>query len=188
MKLFRRIPSIGPIRTALVIALLLGKMTGEKLSTLGVKTVADLRTLERSRLEEQFGRYGARLYEPARGIDANPVVSDQPTQSISVEDQLEEDMLLTETEADPATLKLWASRKEARGSHWRLKLKLASSKFHPQPYGMRTSILLRGAYRDRPKLREQVTLGPQQRNRLVGVGLSNFRGSEQTAAQPAPFD
>jgi DNA polymerase-4 len=37
------------------------------------------------------------------------------------------------------------------------------------------------------KLRERVELSPQQRYRLVGVGLSNFRESEGTAAQPDLF-
>jgi DNA polymerase-4 len=38
------------------------------------------------------------------------------------------------------------------------------------------------------KLRERVDLGPQQRYRLVGVGLSNFRESEERIAQPALFE
>jgi len=37
------------------------------------------------------------------------------------------------------------------------------------------------------KLRERVDLGPRQRYRLVSVGLSNFRDSEDTAAQPDVF-
>src|SRR3979490_1910850 len=37
------------------------------------------------------------------------------------------------------------------------------------------------------KLRERVELSPRQRYRLVGVGLSNFRESEKTAAQPDLF-
>jgi DNA polymerase-4 len=37
------------------------------------------------------------------------------------------------------------------------------------------------------KLRERVDLGPQQRFRLVGVGLSNFREPEDTTAQPDLF-
>jgi len=37
------------------------------------------------------------------------------------------------------------------------------------------------------KLRERVDFGPQQRYRLVGVGLSNFREPENTAAQPVLF-
>ena len=38
------------------------------------------------------------------------------------------------------------------------------------------------------KLRERVDLGPQQRYRLVGVGLSNFRESEDKVAQPVLFE
>jgi DNA polymerase-4 len=38
------------------------------------------------------------------------------------------------------------------------------------------------------KLRRRVDLGPQQRYRLVGVGLSNFREPEGTTAQPVLFE
>jgi DNA polymerase-4 len=38
------------------------------------------------------------------------------------------------------------------------------------------------------KLRERVDLGPQQRYRLVGVGLSNFRDCEVRLTQPILFD
>jgi DNA polymerase-4 len=38
------------------------------------------------------------------------------------------------------------------------------------------------------KLRERATLGPQQRYRLVGVGVSNFREAEQIGPQPALFE
>ena len=36
-------------------------------------------------------------------------------------------------------------------------------------------------------LRNRVELNPKQRFRLVGVGLSNFRDSEDAAAQPMLF-
>jgi nucleotidyltransferase/DNA polymerase involved in DNA repair len=74
-----------------------GKINEEKLAKLGIKTVGELRSLDRANLEREFGRYGARLYEPARGIDENLVVPDRPTQSISVEDTFQEDVLLAET-------------------------------------------------------------------------------------------
>jgi len=38
------------------------------------------------------------------------------------------------------------------------------------------------------KLRERINLGTQQRYRLVGVGLSNFRESEVTDEQPVLFE
>lgn len=166
-----------------------GKVTEEKLAELRVKTVAELRKMERSQLEDQFGRYGVR----PRGIDECPVVSDRPTQSISVEDTFERDVLLAETEPMIRRLaeKLWSgSRKEKRTPRTVvLKLKTSEFKILTRSYTSRlplssseelTEIAL--------NLRERVQSGPQQRYRLVGVGLSNFRGSEDEGAQPALFE
>jgi DNA polymerase-4 len=170
-----------------------GKVTEEKLAKLGVKTVGELRSRERVKLENEFGRYGVRLYELARGIDENPVVPDRPTQSISVEDTFQEDVLLAETEPMIRRLaeKLWsASRQEPRIARTVL-LKLKTSEFKiltrshtgsapPSSCDDLTEIAL--------KLRERVTLSPQQRYRLVGVGLSNFREAEPIGPQPALFE
>jgi DNA polymerase-4 len=170
-----------------------GKVTGEKLGKLGVHTVADLRKLALPALEQDFGRYGLRLYELARGIDESEVIPDRPTQSISVEDTFERDVPLSETEPIIRRLaeKLWsASRKESRIART-VVLKLNTSEF---------KILTRSHTPDSPpssgeelteialKLRGRVGLGPQQCYRLVGVGLSNFRETERVAAQPALFE
>ncbi len=167
-----------------------GKVTEERLAKLGIKTVGALRSLERANLEHEFGRYGVRLYELARGIDESPVVPDRPTKSISVEDTFQEDVLLAETEPMIRRLaeKLWsASRKESRTART-VVLKLKTSEF---------KILTRSHTPDSPpssceelteiavKLRERVDLGAHQRFRLVGIGLSNFRDAEQTESQPA---
>ena len=170
-----------------------GKVNEEKLAELGIKTVGELRSLERANLEREFGRYGVRLYELARGIDENPVVPDRPTQSISVEDTFQEDVLLAETEPMIRRLveKLWsASRQEPRIART-VVLKLKTSEFKiltrshtgsapPSSCDELTEIAL--------KLRERVTLDPQQRYRLVGVGLSNFQEAEQIGPQPALFE
>jgi DNA polymerase-4 len=170
-----------------------GKVTGEKLAKLGAQTVRDLRTLDVPVLEQHFGRFGRRLHELALGIDHNQVVPDRPTQSISVEDTFERDVLLAETEPmiRRLTEKLWsASRKESRMART-VVLKLKTSEFKiltrshtlgspPSSCEELTDIVL--------KLRERVDLGPQQRYRLVGVGLSNFREPEGTAAQPVLFE
>ncbi len=170
-----------------------GKVTGEKLAKLGAQTVGDLRTLDLRVLEHHFGRYGRRLHELARGIDHSEVVPDKPTQSTSVEDTFEHDVLLTETEPMIRRLaeKLWsASRKESRIART-VVLKMKTSEFKiltrsntpcspPSSCEELTDIALR--------LRERVALAPQQRYRLIGVGLSNFRDPEKTAAQPALFE
>jgi DNA polymerase IV len=170
-----------------------GKVTEERLAKLGVETVSELRGLELSTLEQEFGRYGVRLYELARGLDENPVVPDRPTQSISVEDTFEQDVTLADTEAMIRRLseKLWlASRKEPRVART-VVLKLKTSEFKiltrshtpaspPSSCEDLTGIAL--------KLRERVDLGPQQRYRLVGVGLGNFHDPQAAASQPALFE
>lgn len=156
-----------------------GKVNEERLAKLGVKTVGELRNMERAKLENEFGRYGVRLHELARGIDANPVVPDRPTQSISVEDTFQEDVLLVETERTIRRLaeKLWsASRQEPRIART-VVLKLKTSEF---------KILTRSHTRSAPpsscdelteialKLRERVTLSPPLRmpNRSVRVPIN----------------
>ena len=170
-----------------------GKVNEEKLAKLGIKIVGEMRKLELPTLEREFGRYGGRLYELARGIDENPVVPDRPTKSISVEDTFQEDVLLAETEPMIRRLaeKLWsASRNESRIPRT-IVLKLKTKEF---------KILTRSYTPDNPpsscdeltdialRLRDRVDLGPQQRFRLVGVGLSNFQDAGDTTLQPALFD
>jgi DNA polymerase-4 len=169
-----------------------GKVTGEKLSKLGIQTVGDLRAKDVAALEGAFGRYGIRLHELARGIDESGVIPDRPTQSISVEDTFEHDVLLSETEPMIRALaeKLWsASRKESRIPRT-IVLKLKTSEFKlltrshtpstfPASCAELTALVL--------KLRERVELNPVQRYRLVGVGLSNFRDPQTNAAQSDLF-
>ena len=170
-----------------------GNVTGVKLTKLGVRIVADLRRLDLATLQQNFGRYGLRLHDVARGIDESEVVPDRPTQSISVEDTFEHDIPLPETEPMIRRLaeKLWsASRKESRIART-VVLKLKTSEF---------KILTRSHTPDTPpssceeltdialKLRERVAMGSQQRYRLVGVGLSNFQKAKRTRAQPHLFE
>jgi DNA polymerase-4 len=157
-----------------------GKVTETRLKQMGISTVGDLKALELAALEAQFGRYGTRLYELARGIDHSKVIPDRPTKSISAEDTFERDIPLAETEALIRRLaeKVWmASRKDGRVART-VVLKLKTSDFNiltrshtpgvpPESCEEFTAIAL--------SLRDRINLGPTQRFRLVGVGLSNFR-------------
>ena len=170
-----------------------GKVTQEKLEKLGIRTVNNLRGLNLTTLEDQFGRYGQRLYELSRGIDNSQVVPNRPTKSISAEDTFERDLPLSETEAMIRRLaeKIWsASRKESRIART-VVLKLKTSGFNiltrshtpsspPSSCEEVTAIAL--------ALRGRVELPPEQRFRLIGVGLSNFCEPEEVSAQPALFE
>ncbi len=160
-----------------------GKVTEDRLKQIGVQTVGDLQALDAAVLEARFGRYGHRLYELARGIDHNLVIPDRPTKSISAEDTFERDIPLSETGELIQTLaqKVWsASRQESRVART-VVLKLKTSEFSiltrshtpttpPASCAELTAIAL--------SLRERISLGAEQRFRLVGVGLSNFRDPE----------
>jgi DNA polymerase IV len=170
-----------------------GKVTGEKLAKRGIQTVRDLRGIELTTLEADFGSYGIRLYDLSRGVDRSKVVPDRPTKSISVEDTFEHDVPLAETEVMIRRLaeKLWsASRKESRIART-VVLKLKTSDFtvltrsHTPPASPASCEELSAITL---ALRERVNLGPKQRFRLVGIGLSNFRDPEGAPSQPDLFE
>jgi len=170
-----------------------GKVMTQKLTEVGVRTVGDIRNLDLAILQNQFGRYGTRLHELARGMDNNPVEPNRPTQSISAEDTFESDVLLNETDATIRWLaeKVWqASRKESRIVRT-IVLKLKTAEF---------TILTRSHTPSSPvssfeeltivalALREKVQMDPRQRFRLVGVGLSNFRDPIIESAEDLLFE
>jgi DNA polymerase-4 len=170
-----------------------GKVTEARLAKLGIQTVGDLQGLELPTLETTFGSHGLRLYQLARGIDENPVVPDRPTQSVSAEDTFERDVPLSETEPMIRRLaeKTWAaSRKESRIART-VVLKLKTSEFkiltrsHTSPHPPSTCDELTNIALS---LRERISLGPRQRFRLVGVGLSNFHKTTDTPSQPVLFE
>ena len=170
-----------------------GKVTEKRLGELGIKMVGDLRSVDLPVLEGRFGRYGARLFELARGIDDNPVVPDRPTKSISAEDTFPQDVPIEETEPMIRHLaeRVWtASRKETRIART-VVLKLKTKEFEiltrsltpghpPSSCEELTSIAL--------LLRQRVNLGSAQQFRLVGVGLHNFCEPEEISAQPVLFE
>jgi DNA polymerase IV len=170
-----------------------GKVTEQRLEEIGIRTVGDLRGLDAAALEAHFGRYGLRLYELARGIDHSEVIPNRATKSISAEDTFERDLLLAETEPMIRGLseKVWAaSRKESRIART-VVLKLKTSDFN---------ILTRSHSPSSPPsscdeladiallLRDRAELGPRQRFRLIGVGLSNFRELDDAPEQSSFFD
>lgn len=76
----RAIPGVGPA-------------TMDRLSRLGVRTVADLQRLSSAELVRELGKAGGEhLYALARADDERPVQPERETKSISVEDTFEHDI------------------------------------------------------------------------------------------------
>ena len=166
-----------------------GKVTEEKLRRLGIRTVGELQNLDLKRLEDQFGRYGLRLYELARGVDESSVVTHRPTQSISAEHTFEQDIPLSQTEQVIRRLakSVWSgSRKESRVART-VVLKLRTREFHiltrshtpPSPPSSCEELINIAL-----SLRERVDLSSLQLYRLVGVGISNFCELDDASTEP----
>ena len=169
-----------------------GKVTEQRLEKLGVRIVSDLRMMELDSLLRQFGRYGKRLFELARGIDESEVVSDRPTQSISAEDTFERDIVLSETESAIRRLaeKTWlAYRKDSMIARTAV-LKLKTSEFATLTRSL-TPLTPPSSCEElidlALSLRKRVDLSPQQKFRLVGVGLSNFSDPEEEGTRHQLF-
>jgi DNA polymerase-4 len=71
----------------------IGPKATERLARLGIRTIGQLATASRERLEDAFGRsYGAWLHEAALGRDERPVVTSSEPKSISRETTFERDL------------------------------------------------------------------------------------------------
>ena len=62
-----------------------GRVTAEKLHRAGVELCSDLLSWSEIQLQQQFGRFGGRLYGLCRGIDKRPVETQRERKSVSVE-------------------------------------------------------------------------------------------------------
>ncbi|MDN3638589.1 DNA polymerase IV [Simiduia curdlanivorans] len=69
-----------------------GKVTAAKMLSLGVETCADLQQWSELELTVQFGSFGSRLYQLARGIDNRLVSSERVRKSLSVENTYATDL------------------------------------------------------------------------------------------------
>ncbi len=170
-----------------------GKVTEERMKQIGIATVGDLQRLGEAALEAHFGRYGARLYALAHGLDHSPVTPDRAVKSISAEDTLEQDIPLAETGDLIRRLaeKVWAAALRDGRTARTVVLKLKTSDFQnltrshtpeapPASCEELTAIAL--------SLRERIGLPPTRQFRLAGVGLSNFMQPAGThTAQPSPL-
>jgi nucleotidyltransferase/DNA polymerase involved in DNA repair len=79
----RVIPGIGP-------------KTEAELHQRGIRTVADLRALERDRLADWFGRWGEDLYAKARGHSDSPVSNEWEPKSVGEQETFDENTLEAE--------------------------------------------------------------------------------------------
>lgn len=69
----------------------IGPKTAEKLREIGINKIKELKRLSREKLKEMFGKVGETIYERARGIDEEPVSSEEIIKSIGKQITFERD-------------------------------------------------------------------------------------------------
>ena len=163
-----------------------GKVTQARLSRIGIETIGDLRHRTLTELCSEFGRYGQRLHELARGIDHTPVCPERPTRSISAEDTFPDDLPLDRLQPHLVRLaeRVWTSAERKTLLARTVVIKLKRTDFR---------ILTRSITPDLPPdrldsiitlattLLERIDPDPSTRYRLIGIGLTNLI---ETDAQP----
>ncbi|MCL2913771.1 DNA polymerase IV [Shewanella corallii] len=69
-----------------------GKVTGEKLASMGLHTCGDVQGAEPAMLTERFGKFGALLVERSKGIDPRAISPNRVRKSVGVETTLAQDI------------------------------------------------------------------------------------------------
>nr|XP_061811986.1 lysine--tRNA ligase-like [Nerophis lumbriciformis] len=164
-----------------------GVKSAERLATLGIKTIGDLRRLPDGRLNALLGRSAVRLAELARGIDDRPVVPDRGDKSISHEETYGTD--LTELlDCDRQVMELACAvgarlrNKDLCGQVVRIKIRLGDFTTLSRQRSLQAPInddqSLSAAARD--LLRRWWRIHPDCAIRLLGVGVSHLQQVRQT--------
>lgn len=165
-----------------------GRVTGETMEQLGIRTIGQVRTTSIETLTQHFGTVGEHLWQLAHGIDERLVVPDREAKSISHETTFAEDI------DDRDVLRAWLvelaeqvacrlRRHNLRGRTVQLKIRFADfhtitrSKTLAQPTNITDEI-----GRTAIDLLENCSVAQGQKIRLVGVGVSGFgtAGSDST--------
>ncbi len=157
-----------------------------KLHTIGIRTIADLRTASDRELDALFGRYAARTRERACGIDTRPVQAGRDEKSISAEETFDKDLVdLADMQRELLRLcERTAARLRAKDLHaGTLQIKVRQADFstftrqrslHPPTAG--TDVLYDAAL---DLLQIWLREHPGVSIRLLGVGGSDLNRSAQ---------
>ncbi len=162
-----------------------GKRSLDRLQRYGIKMVGDLGRFSEERLLKEFGKFGHRLYEIAKGADASSVVVYAEAKSISSEETLSTDTgdlsVLRKRVISHADKVAWRMRKEGvKGATITIKIKFsdfsAITKSHTVAEGTDSSKTISESA---VKLLFDQPL--RAKARLIGVAVSNLEKSAEDA-------
>jgi len=156
-----------------------GKVTAEKMKSMGLHTGADLKRLEEDALVSHFGKVGRFYYRVVRGIDTRAVEPHRETKSLAAEDTFPVDLtgieeMNAELEKIATTVCTRLEKYQIRGRTITLKIKYSDFKqitrnqSFPMPIGDLETIL------NTAKQLLAATDPEHKKIRLLGISISNF--------------
>jgi DNA polymerase-4 len=160
-----------------------GKRTIKGLRHYGIKTVADLKRFSKEQLLKDFGRFGGRLYELAKGMDNSPVVPYREVKSISSEETLPSDtgdfIILKEKLISHAEKVAWRLRQEGlKGRTITLKIKFEDFSEISRSRTVALSTDSTKIISD-CAIKQLKDYPLKRKVRLIGVAVSNLEGGKE---------
>jgi DNA polymerase-4 len=160
-----------------------GKVTASKMERLGIISCLDLREWSKLALAREFGSFGERLWNLARGIDERVVQVDSRRQSVSVENTFDQDLpdLAACLKQLPELLQQLDTRMARLDASYRPDKPFVKIKFHDFS---QTTLEQAGARRDLDSYQLLMSAAFARGNkpvRLLGVGvrLLDLRGRHE---------
>jgi DNA polymerase-4 len=169
-----------------------GRVTGQVLEQLGVRTIADVRQMPVEVLKQHFGKGGEHIWQLAHGIDERQVIPDREAKSISHETTFAADI------GERDVLRAWLvelaeqvgrrlRRHNLRGRTVQIKVRfpdfqtIVRAKTLAEPTDITGEI-----QRTAAELLETCLAAATKRIRLLGVSVSGFDGPRQVQASLFP--
>jgi DNA polymerase-4 len=162
-----------------------GRVTGQAFERLGIRTIGQVRELDRDLLGREFGKLGEHFWRLSQGLDDRPVVPDREAQSISHETTFAADI------DDPEVLRAWLlhlteqvacrlRRQHLSGRTVQLKVRLCDfrtlTRAHTLPQATNATAEI---WRAAAQLLADFQPAAGSAVRLLGVGLSGLESSRK---------
>ena len=176
-----------------------GKVTAEKMKSMGLHTGADLKRLEEDELVNHFGKVGRFYYRIVRGIDTRAVEPHRETKSLAAEDTFPVDLtsveeMNVELEKIAKTVCNRLEKYQLKGRTITLKIKYSDFKQITRNQSFPVSI---GDFETICNAAKQLLAATDLENvriRLLGISVSNFgevvkveRGRKSMQLELFPF-
>lgn len=165
-----------------------GKVTAEKMKSLGIRNGLELRQWSRLELVQQFGKAGKYFYDVANGQDDRPVVAHRERKSIGAENTFIDDkktlVALNDSLQEIAReVSERILRQDVRGRTITLKIKFCDFTQITRSHSFVSAVGDLASIESTAKYLLQQTFEEGMCVRLLGIALSNLDKGNRTAAQ-----